>query len=70
MNNQKQTILKHLKTAGSITVREALIEYSISSLTKRIQEMREEGYDILSMKKWHPVTNQRYVRYYLQGSPK
>jgi biotin operon repressor len=44
-----------------------MIEYSISSLTKRIQELRDMGYDIVSHKKAHPVTGQRYVRYTLQA---
>jgi biotin operon repressor len=45
-----------------------MIEYSISSLTKRIQELRDMGYDIVSNKKAHPVTGQRYVRYTLQDN--
>ena len=62
---QHANILKHLKTTKGLTVREALIEYSISSLTKRIQELRGMGYDIVSHPKKHPVTGQRYVRYTL-----
>ena len=64
-NTQHTNILKHLRTAKGLTVREALIEYSISSLTKRIQELRGMGYDIVSHRKSHPVTGQRYVRYTL-----
>ena len=63
MNSQHDKILKHLRKAGSITVREALVEYSISSLTKRIQELRGRGYNIVSEWKNHPVTGQRYTRY-------
>ncbi len=64
-NTQHNNILKHLRTTKGITVREAMIEYSISSLTKRIHELRGQGYDILSTRKSHPVTGQRYVRYTL-----
>lgn len=64
-NTQHSKIINHLRTAGSITVREAMIEYHISSLTKRIQELREQGYDILSTRKSHPVTGQKYTRYTL-----
>ena len=64
-STQQYNIMKHLRTAGSITVREAMIEYHISSLTKRIHELREMGIDILSTHKKHPVTGQRYVRYTL-----
>ena len=62
---QHAKILKHLEKAGSITVREALIEYSVASLTKRIQELRELGHEIISNPKVHPITGQRYVRYTL-----
>jgi len=65
-NSQHALILKHLRTTKGITVREAMIEYSISSLTKRMHELRGLGYDIVSNKKAHPVTGQRYVRYTLQ----
>lgn len=60
---QNQKIIAHLKKAGSITVREALVDYSIQSLTKRIAELREDGYKIISKTKHHPVTGQKYVRY-------
>lgn len=62
---QNQIILKHLKKAGSITVREAMVEYSIQSLTKRIQELRESGHEIISNVKFHPITKQKYTRYTL-----
>ena len=64
-NTQHSLILKHLRTTKGITVREALIEYSISSLTKRVHELRGLGYDIMSTRKSHPVTGQKYVRYTL-----
>jgi len=64
---QNQIILKHLNKAGSITVREAIVEYSIQSLTKRIQELRESGNHIVSHVKYHPVTGQKYVRYTLES---
>lgn len=64
-NTQHNNILNHLRTTNGITVREAMIEYHISSLTKRIHELREQGYDILSTRKSHPVTGQKYVRYTL-----
>lgn len=64
-NTQHKLILKHLETVGSITVREAMIEYSIPSLTKRISELRDLGYNIISVFKKHKLTGQRYVRYYM-----
>ena len=65
---QNQIIMKHLKKAGSITVREAIVEYSIQSLTKRVQELRESGNHIMSHVKYHPVTGQKYVRYALKNT--
>jgi len=63
---QNQIIMKHLKKAGSITVREALVEYSIQSLTKRINELRGDGVEIVSHVRYHPITGQKYVRYSLE----
>lgn len=65
MKTQHTKIIQHLKAAKGLTVREAMIEYSISSLTKRINELRTMGYDIESVRKKHPVTGQRYTRYFL-----
>ena len=64
-NTQHKMIIKHLETTNGITVREAMIEYSISSLTKRVHELLGLGYDIESVVKQHPVTGQRYTRYFL-----
>ena len=66
---QNQIILKHLNKAGAITVREAIVEYYIQSLTKRVQELRESGYHIKSHVKYDPVTGQKYVRYTLETVP-
>lgn len=60
---QNQKIIAHLKRTGSITQREAMIDYSIQSLTKRISELRDAGFKIISKVKHHPVTRQKYVRY-------
>lgn len=60
---QNQMLLSHLKRTGSITMREALLDHGIQCLTKRIQELRDAGYKIISERKLHPITNQRYTRY-------
>ena len=65
MKTQNQLIIDHLKRTGSITQREALIDYSVQCLTKRIQELRELGYQIKTVQKQHPTTGQRYARYSL-----
>jgi hypothetical protein len=63
--NQHTIILNHLKRAKSITMREALIDYSIQSLPKRMSELRQLGYNIITHSKKHPTTGQRYARYSL-----
>lgn len=64
--NQHEKIIKHLKATKGLTVREALIDYSIQSFTARITELRQMGYNIKGVKGKHPVTNQRYTRYVLE----
>jgi hypothetical protein len=68
--SQNQMILDHLQRTGSITLREALMDYSVQCLTKRIQELREAGHDIVTHFKNHPTTNQRYARYVLNRNNK
>lgn len=65
---QEQQILKHLRKAGSITQREALMDLGVQSLTRRITTLRDRGFNIHSVPKVHPTTGQRYVRYVL-GTP-
>lgn len=62
---QNSLILNHMRRTGSITQREAMLDYSIQSLTKRISELRSLGVKIKSEKRQHPTTGQRYVRYVL-----
>lgn len=62
---QNQMLLGHLKRTGSITMREALLDHGIQCLTKRIQELRDAGWQIKSERKMHPITGQRYTRYRL-----
>lgn len=60
---QQQKIINHFKKTGSITQREAMIEYSVGSLTKVISELRKDGHKIVSKVKHHPITGAKYVRY-------
>jgi len=43
-----------------------LLDHGIQCLTKRIQELRELGFKIISERKNHPITGQRYTRYRLK----
>lgn len=63
---QLQILMNHFKKARSISQREALVDYSIQSLTKRISELRDMGFNIVTQHKTHPVTGQRYARYVLK----
>ena len=62
---QKVRLLRHLKVAGHISNREAILDHHIVCLAKRIQELREDGVPITSHWKKHPVSGQRYTRYVL-----
>lgn len=61
--SQNEILLKHLKKVRSISQREALIDHGIQCLTKRISELRSQGYNIVTKHKKHPITGQRYARY-------
>jgi len=65
---QTQVLLKHLRAAGSISQREAIMDHRIASITRRITDLRLMGFNIHSVWKEHPVTGQKYVRYVL-GTP-
>ncbi len=62
---QTGMILRHLQERGSITQVEASAMYKSRSLTKRISELRAQGYNIKSEWRIDP-TGQRYVRYWLR----
>jgi len=64
---QAHTVLTHIKKAGSISQREAIVDHSIQSLTRRITELRDAGFNIKGEQKAHPVTGQRYMRYSLEA---
>ena len=62
---QLDTIMKHLRTVGSISNLEAITQYNIMSLPRRIKDLKELGVVFITQHKKHPVTGQRYVRYHL-----
>lgn len=63
---QAQQLLGYLMLHGSVTQRDALLDMSIQSLTKRISELRKK-FIIVSDKRTHKTTKQRYVRYFYKG---
>ena len=63
---QRQRVLNWLQTRGTLTTREAVMELSIMSLPKRIEELRREGYAISMTFKTAP-SGARYGVYTLEG---
>lgn len=63
--SQTEKILKHMREAGHITQRQAMMDYSIQSLTRRICDLQEKGHRIHKERRKHPVTGQEYTRYSL-----
>jgi len=62
---QLDTIMKHLRTVGSISTMDAITQYKIMALPRRIKDLEEFGNTFNRVRKTHPVTGQRYVRYHL-----
>jgi len=65
LSPQAQTVYDHMFTAGSITQREAILDHSVQSLTRRITEIKDAGHVIFREDRKHPLTAQRYARYSL-----
>ena len=68
LSPQNRKLVRHFNRAGRITQRQAIMDYSIQSLTKRIAELRDfVGAAITSNFKNHPITGQRYCEYVWDG---
>ncbi len=59
---QKQMILNHLVTKGTISALEALSLYRINRLAARVDELRKLGHNIVTDMKVD-MTGKRYARY-------
>ena len=64
---QVDKILNHMLKNGSITQREAYIDYGVQSFHRRLTEIKDAGHKIKKVAKVHPTTGQPYSRYYLEG---
>ena len=62
--SQNDKILDHLMKVGSITFVEAVDLYRVRSLPRRIADLRQRGFDILSEWKRDHL-GQKYTRYSL-----
>ncbi len=63
---QKDTIINHINQYGSTTPLEALTRYGIMRLASRVNEIRNEGLDIVSDLKVHD--GRRYASYRKAGA--
>lgn len=64
---QAEKILAHIEKTGSITQREAFLDYSIQSFHRRLSDLKEAGHELIGVSKTHPVTGQEYTRYFLDA---
>lgn len=64
-------IFQHMSRAGSISAREAMADYGLTSatLTRRICDIEAQGFDIIRERRAHPTNNKRYTRYSIKGIP-
>lgn len=62
---QVQKIIEHMKKNGSITQREAYIDYGVQSFHRRMTDIADQGISYRQERRSHPVTGQSYTRYYL-----
>ena len=60
---QVEKIIKHILITGSITQREAILEYGTQSFHRRIADVREAGFPLINKQKTNPVTQAPYTRY-------
>lgn len=58
-------VLKHLQQGNTITMRSALMDFGVMSLSRRIADLKEQGHNITSVLENNKLTGQRYARYTL-----
>ena len=66
---QRGKILAYCSEHGSITVRDAVVKLNINSPTKRISEMKRDGYDVQTLTETRAKDDGsvvRYTRYFIK----
>ena len=65
LSPQCQTLLQHCRRAGSITARDAMNDYGITSATlvRRFCDLEEAGWEVKRDRRVHPISQKRYTRY-------
>lgn len=67
-DNQGRRLMSYLQQGYSITIRSAMMDFGIYALSKRISELRAQGFPIVAEREKNPATGQRYHRYSLYGA--
>lgn len=67
LTTQARQVLAHMERAGSISAREAMADYGITSATlaRRICDLKQHGIRVEHNRRRHPVTGKLYTRYAL-----
>lgn len=67
LSPQAATIHNHIRRTGSITARDAMADYGITSATlaRRMCDLEVAGFRVVRERKEHPITGKRYTRYVL-----
>lgn len=65
MTPQAMLVLQHLQAHGSITNVEANAVHKVRSVSRRITEIVDAGFNIIKLNR-RDTTGQRYVKYVLQ----
>ena len=65
---QALKVYRHMDRTGSISARDAMDDYSMTSATlaRRICDLEEAGFKIRRVRKTHPISGLRYTRYELE----
>lgn len=64
VTTQNAKLLRHLRDGGTITVWEGINHLGISSIPRRILDLKEAGHDIVDV--WEENGKKRYKRWSLQ----
>jgi hypothetical protein len=64
---QRYRVLKHIYKFGSISPRDAFMDYGITRLAARIHDLKKEGYEFEVERKKHKETGVSYARYKLKS---
>lgn len=64
---QALKVYRHMTRTGSISARDAMDDYSMTSATlaRRICDIEADGFAVRRVRKSHPINGLRYTRYEL-----